>query len=277
MLRKGDGRVRPMLELGGEMKRIVTLVASVALVAAGLNVPAGAQETPPPVVPETVIIDDGFGDANGLNDQGQGGVTGFQGDNDTPVDAGNASDLGKIWFTDDAATITAHIQTELPPPGSQGLRYDVFTATSADSALGCVRFVAFFEGKVQGQSTTWRGPTAAKFFDACNDGANWFNNGVEATLSVATLADGTAVISITAPKAASPLVATGATLTGTTAASRVLTGEASAVGAAYVPYIDNTKKGIDYVVTGGEVETEEPPPPKKCVKGKPKKACKKKG
>lgn len=262
------------------MKKIITLLASAALVAGGLYVPAGAQEPPPPPTeaPATVIIEDQFGDANGLNDQGEGADTGFQGDNGTPADAGNASDIGKVWFTDDAATITAHIQTELPPPGSQGLRYEVDTAPSADNALGCVRFVAFFEGKAQGQSTTWQGATAAKLFDACNDGTNWFNNGVEAVLSVGTLADGTGVISITAPKTASPFVATGLTLTGTTASTKVLSGGDGA-GALSAPQIDNTKVGIDYLITGGEVEAEEEPPPpvKKCPKkGKPKK-CPKKG
>jgi hypothetical protein len=196
----------------------------------------------------------------------------------TPADAGNASDIGKIWFTDDATTISAHIQTELPPPGSQGLRYDVYTAPTADNPLGCARFVAFIAGVAQGQTTTWQGPDAAKFFDACNDGVDWFANGVEAQVSIAPLEDGTGVITITATKDASPFLATGQTLTGTTATSRAIVGADGAFWGT-VAYIDNTKPGIDYLITGGEAEVEEPeepvkPCPKKS-KGK-KKGCKKK-
>ena len=262
------------------MKRFVIAVASVALVASGLYAPVGAKQTepPPPTVPETVVLEDPFGDANFLNDQGQRANTGFQGDNTTPADAGNASDIGKVWFTDDATTITAYIQTELPPPASQGLRYDVFTAVGPDSALGCVRFVAIFAGATQGQTTTYQGPTEAKFFDACNDGTNFYNNGIEATLAVAALEDGTGVITITAPKEASPFVATGQTLTGTTVASRVVTGEGSTVGHVAAPYVDNSKVGADYLIAGPpEVEEEDPLPPG-CKKGKgKKKGCKKKG
>ena len=263
------------------MRRIVTLVAAAAMVGAGLNVPAGAQEpaAPAPAIPETVVIADPFQDANGLNDQGNSGNTGFQGDNVTPADAGNASDIGKVWFTDDATTVTAHVQVQLPPPGSQALRFDVYTApgegSAAASTLGCARFGVIFEGVAQGQQTTWRGPDQAKFFDACNEGSNWFNNGVEAVLTVTTLEDGTAIISIAAPKDASPFLATGLTLSGTTAISRVAAGGPGLAGA-YPVTIDNTKVGIDYLITGGEVEPEETPPPG-CVKGKgKKKGCKKK-
>lgn len=262
------------------MKRLVIAVATIALLAS-VAAPVGAKQTeppPPPTVPETVVLEDPFGDANFLNDQGQSGQVGFQGDNGTPADAGNASDIGKVWFTDDAATISAHIQTELPPPGSQGLRFDVYTGSGPDSALGCIRFVAVFEGIAQGQSTTWQGPTMAKFFDACNDGTNWFSNGVEATLAFGALEDGTGYITITAPKEASPLVATGQSLAGTTVTSRVLTGEQGAAnGSLSAPYIDNTKQGADYLITGGpEVEEEEPKLPPGCTKGKgKKKGCKK--
>ncbi|HYO61775.1 MAG TPA: hypothetical protein VEU29_07740, partial [Actinomycetota bacterium] len=236
------------------MKRIIVLLASTALVAAGLAVPAaGAQGAPPPAVPSTVVVDDPFGDANGLNDQGNGGVTGFQGDNDTPADAGNASDVGKVWFTDDATSVTAHIQTELPPPGSQGLRYDLFTApgegSATSSALGCARFVAIIAGKAQGQTTTWQGPDESKFFDACNDGTNWFDNGVAAELKIQALEDGTGLLSIKAPKDASPFLATGQKLSATTVGTRTAYG-VSGTTAGAAGYIDNTKAGIDYVITG---------------------------
>ena len=261
------------------MKRLVIAVASLALVASGLIAPAGAKQTeePPPTIPETVVLEDPFGDANFLNDQGQSGVTGFQGDNGTPADAGNASDIGKVWFTDDELTISVHFQTELPPPASQGLRYDVNTATGPDSALGCIRFVAFIGGVTQGQSTTWQGADAAKFFDACNDGTNWFDNGVEAELKIATLEDGTGVVTITAPKDFSPFVATGQTLSGTTVWSRVLGGMEGVVWTAPA-FVDNTKVGADYLIAGPPEAEEEPKLPAGCKKGKgKKKGCKKKG
>ncbi len=260
------------------MKRIVTLIASTALVAAGLNVPAGAQEeAPPPVIPETVIIDDPFQDANGLNDQGRAELA-PRGDNVTPADAGSTSDIGKIWFTDDATTVSVHIQVQLPPPATQGLRYDVATAPGegsvAESTLGCARFVAVMEGRANGQQTTWRGGNEAKFFDACNEGTHWFDNGVEALVAVHTLEDGTGVITITAPKEASPFLATGQILSGTTAYTRVMAGASGQLSAPFF-YIDNTKPGIDYLITGGEAEEEKPLPPG-CAKGKgKKKGCKK--
>ena len=263
------------------MKRAIVLLASAALVAAGLVVPvARAQEEPPPVVPATVVLEDPFGDANGLNDQGQAGTTGFQGDNETGTDAGNASDIGKVWFTDDAVSVTAYVQTELPPPGSQGLRYDVNTTPgegeAASSTLGCARFVAIIAGKAQGQTTTWQGGDEAKFFDACNDGTNWFNNGVEAELKMHVLEDGTGVMAIKAPKDSSPFLATGQTLSATTATSRVAYGASGVVAGAAV-YIDNSKPGVDYLLTGGGSDPkvpdpEKPKPPAKPSKPKPGKA-----
>lgn len=260
------------------MKKIAVFLTSLGLVATGLVVPSAAQDpVPPPVVPATVVLEDPFGDANGLNDQGRGATTGFQGDVVTPQDAGNASDIGKIWFTDDELTISVHIQTELPSPGSQGLRYDVNTAVTPDNALGCARFVAFLQGNAQGQSTTWQGPDSAKFFDACNDGVDWFANGVEAQVSLATLEDGTGVVTITAPKDASPFLATGQTLTGTTATTRAIVG-ADGTFWGTAAYIDNTKAGADYLIAGPPQVEEPEEPVKPCPKkgkGK-KKGCKKK-
>lgn len=263
------------------MKRIVVLLAALALVAAGLYVPAAAQEAPPPVVPATVVLEDPFGDANALNDQGYGATIGFQGDNSTASDAGNASDIGKVWFTDDATSVSAHIQTELPPPGSQGLRYDVFSTPgegeAAASALGCVRFVAIIAGVAQGQTTTWQGPNEAKVFDACNDGTNWFDNGVEAEVKVETLGDGTGLLTIKGPKTTSPFLATGQKLTQTTVGVRAAYG-VSGTSAGAAVYIDNTKPGAEYAITGGGPTAPDPGKPTKPVppvkpkpgKGKPK-------
>lgn len=265
-------------DLGGTtVKRVIVLLASVALVATGLYSPATGQETPPPVVPETVVLEDPFGDANGLNDQGHGARTGFQGDNGTPADAGNASDIGKVWFTDDETTISAHIQTELPGPGSQAIRYDLYTAKTDDAPGGCVWFTAFIAGKAQGQTTTWQGADAAKLFDACNEGTNWFDNGVEAEVTIATLEDGTGLITIKAPKEFSPFVATGQTLAGTTVTSRILGGVEGLSWTAPLT-IDNTKPGVDYLIAGPpEVDEEEPKVPPGCKKGKgKKKGCTKK-
>jgi len=97
-------------------KRTLALMLAGALALSVLGIgSAGAQE-----IPEEVSIADPFGDANALG-----------GDIVTPRDASTVGDLGKIWFTNTAETISVHIQTELPPPSSTGSIYDVFTNQAA--------------------------------------------------------------------------------------------------------------------------------------------------
>lgn len=272
-------------EIGVNMaKRWLSLSVGATLVAGSLWAsPAVGQELPPPAVPETVNIEDPIGDANGLNDQGQS-APGHQGENVTPADAGSVSDFSKIWFTNDAETVSVNIVTEAGGPAINGLRFDVYATpgegTAASSTLGCVRFVAIMAGQTNGQPTTYQGADAAKVFDACNDGTNWFDNGVEAEFRYGELEDGSGFLVITAPKSAMPFLASGQTLSAPSAIARAAYGaEGTLAGAAFTT--DNTVVGTDYAITAG---IDEPPvksdPPGKgkkkgCKKGKGKKkgAC----
>lgn len=261
--------------MGKRASSSIIVAAAAALFFGAL--PVGAQEPPPPTIPEVPNIEDPFGDANGLNDQGQGGTIGHQGERVTPVDAGSVSDFGKVWFTNDAETVSVNILTEAAGPAINGLRFDVYATpgegSASSSTLGCVRFVAIIAGKFQGQSTTWQGDDAAKVFDACNDGTNWFQNGVEAELRYGEHPEGGGFIVITAPQSASPFLALGQVLSAPQAAARVAYGHQDAVaGSAF--YTDNTVVGTDYTIAAPE---ETAPSGKGKKKGCPKGKGKKKG
>lgn len=264
-------------------KRMFVLAIGMAVIASfAISPSVVAQEPPPTPIPETVQIEDPFGDANGLNDQGQSGTTGHQGENVTPADAGSISDFGKIWFSNTADTVSVHILTEAPPPAINGLRIDVYASpgegSAAASTLGCARWVVHLRGETQGQPTTWQGDNEARFFDACNDGTNWFNNGVEAEFRVEETAEGNGLMTITAPMSASPFLAIGQSLTAPSAAARAGYGVQGTV-AGSVFYTDNTVVGTDYTITAPAGDDDLKPGPGKgkgCDKGKgKKKGCKK--
>ena len=270
-------------------KRLISLMLVSALFALLSGaMPAAAQEPPPPTIPAVPNIEDPIGDANGLNDQGQAGTIGHQGERVTPADAGSVSDFQKIWFTNDAETVSVHILNEAAGPAINGLRFDVYTTpgegSAASSTLGCIRFVAIIGGKFQGQSTTWHGPDSAKVFDACNDGTNWFNNGVEAQLQYGEHPDGGGFVTITAPQSASPFLAVGQVLSAPQAAARVAYGEAATVAGSFF-VTDNTVIGTDYTITAPPTDAQDdddlkpgPGKGKGCDKGKgKKKGCKKGG
>ncbi len=263
------------------MKRIITLLASAALVASGLSiVPAAAQETP--VIPGVANIEDPTGDANYLNDQGVGnGVD--QDDHVTPADVGSFSDIMKVWFSNDADTVTAHFQVQGFPGSTRASIYYIVYASpgegsAASSSLGCVRFVGILSGATYAQSSD-----EAKIFDHCNEGSSYFSNGTEAEFSMVEGPDGTGIVSIKAPRDYSPLLQEGA-LTAPHAETRNMTGEATSVGFLAGPRIDTTKIGTDYAFVEGEAQPTPPgkndPPGKKkgCSKGKGKKrGCEGKG
>ena len=258
------------------MRKLYTLSLGV-LVAAAMSIPAGAQEpAPEPVtIPETVQIDDPVGDANGLNDQGNRADTGFQGDHSTPADAGSVSDILKVWFSNDAENVSVHIQTELPAPASTAIAYNLYANPTEDWALGCLRFVALIPGTYQGQSTTYQGEPLIKLVDRCNDeGTNVFNNGVEGTYVVAPGPEDTGVLSLTFPRAYSPLLADGLPITKPFVQAATAIG-ADGAGFATPVILDNTADGTDYTVV---TEVTEKPVKKGCKKGSPKakkKGCKK--
>lgn len=241
------------------MKRIVTLTAALALVAAGLYVPAAAQEPPvqPTAVPEVVLIEDPFGDANFLG-----------GDNTTaPADGGSQTDIGKVWFTHDATNFQVHILTEgAPNPNSLGFLFEV--ATGPD---GCL----LFEGFTKGQ--TYLSDNLARVTDGCNN----LERLAEGTHVVFAAGPEGGLATITVPRSYSPLLADGSILQAPVARTRIFVGGDQITPTGYRGVhrlVDDTKPGSDYTVTPLEGEEPEEELPPGCKKGKgKKKGCKKKG
>lgn len=213
-------------------------------------------------VPEEVSITDPAGDANYLNDQGFAG-TGVTAngqtvavpdsdDNTTPADAGNASDILKVWFSNETDTVSAHFVTELPPPANQGLVYRIQASPGegevASSATGCLWFEAYIAGvnPQSGQRTTYQGSSFGRLRDICNLGSG---NAVAipGEFATETLEDGTGLTTITVPRDGTPLLAADQTLTAPYMEVRNLTG-GDGIGTVTAPVIDTTKVGLDFVL-----------------------------
>lgn len=245
------------------MKRILTLLASLALVASGLHMlPAMAAEDEPTPVPEAANIEDVAGDANALNDQGAGqGI----GDNSGGVNFANA-DILKVWFTNDSDKLNVHVQTTVVPPNSRfGLLYRIFFT----EVEGCDLFEAYIP------SITYAGTESATL--VCDED-------VAGELKIEALDDETGVTTLSFNRADSPVFATGTVLAAPEAFTRGAHGTDG--GALLVPVFDTTKTGTDYVITEGGVGPSETPPGKNdppgkkkgCTKGKGKKrGCEGKG
>jgi len=267
------------------MKRILTLLASLALVASGLHiVPALAAEEEAPTIPAVVQIEDPLNDGNFLNDQGNRGTTGFQGDKGTPADGSTVGDLLKVWFTNTATDVSVHFQSEKPGPATTTIVYQAYTNAGEGSvgpnALGCLRWYGLIPGASNGQSTTYQGPPVIKLVDRCNDGTSVYSNGVEGKFSIVEGPDGTGILSLTFPRAYSPFLTGAAPLTAPFASTSIAAG-ADAAGNVAPLMIDNTKNGTDYVFSAGEEPTKPTKPAKPakpntpvkngCDKGKGKK------
>lgn len=266
------------------MKKLFAIALAAGL-AAALSVPAGAQEAEPLTIPETVSIDDPLNDANGLNDQGNRADFGFQGDHVTPTDAGSVSDVLKVWFTHDVESIFVHFQTQAPAPASTATLFEVFSNPGGDfEVYGCLRFAVLTPGTYQGQTTTYQGEPIAKLIDRCNDGTNFWDNGIEGEITIVegpevpqqnTGAPGpSGILTAKFPRSYSPLLADGLSIVKPFFETSV---SAGTVGALATPLtLDNSIEGVDYVLSAAE----EPAPPVKkgCTKGSPKakkKGCKK--
>ncbi|MBW3609892.1 MAG: hypothetical protein KY463_16505, partial [Actinobacteria bacterium] len=143
--------------------RKALLIALAMVLTAALSIPAGAQEAEPTVVPEVVNIEDPLNDANFLNDQGNRGNTGFQGDHSSPVDAGSVSDVLKVWFTHDATNVNLHIQTQAPGPATTAILYQMYSNPGGDYSAGCLRWAALIPG------VNYQGEPLIKLVDRCND------------------------------------------------------------------------------------------------------------
>ncbi|MDQ4145255.1 MAG: hypothetical protein M3198_16245 [Actinomycetota bacterium] len=255
-------------------KVMSVLVASGLVAGLGL-LPAKAAT----VVPENVQITDPAGDANYLNDQGLAGVglsAGGQGvyvpdsdDNVTPADVGNASDVLKVWFSNTADKVSAHILTERAAPATAGLVFRVMASPGegevGKSATGCLWFEAYIAGEEPNskQKTTYQGSSFARLRDVCNLGSA-ASTTVPGEFTIETIEEVGAVTTITIPRSASPLLGKGETLTKPYIEVRNLFGgEApSPVGTTTVtaPVVDTSKVGLDY----------------KLVEEQDKKGCKKK-
>ncbi|MFP5352516.1 MAG: hypothetical protein ACLGIB_08140 [Actinomycetota bacterium] len=257
------------------MKKIVTLLASLALVASGLHLLPAAAAEEAPEVPAVVQIEDPLNDGNFLNDQGNRDKTGFQGDKATPADGSTVGDLLRVWFTNDSETVSVHFQTEKPGPATTSIAYQAYTnageGSAGSNALGCLRWYGLIPGASNGQSTTYQGPPLIKLVDRCNDGTSVYSNGVEGKHAIVEGPEGTGILTLTFPRAYSPILA-GPSLTAPFASTTIVAG-AEAVGNTGPLMIDNTANGTDYVMVESNAGTPgKTPPGKNPIPGK-KKGC----
>ena len=181
-------------------RRVLLLLLSGALITSAVGLaPAGAQGAPPQI-PEEVQIHDPFEDANYVNDQGARGTTGFQGNRVTPRDAASVSDLGKIWFSNDAENISLHIQTQVKGPATAALFYRLYAnageGSAGSSTLGCLQITAFMPG------AGYVGTPVARVRDLCNVG-----DPIDGQFEWTDGPEGTGILTITGPRSYSPLFA----------------------------------------------------------------------
>lgn len=246
-------------------KRIFACLSAAALLGAVLiTAPAQAQTA----VPDTVQIEDPFGDANTTS-----------GDNVGPADASSVGDFGKIWFSHTSDQISVHVQTEAPPPATQGLVYNVYANPGGDfpAPQGCLRFITIVPGTVP----NYAGEQHVRLVDRCNDeGTSVYNNGVEGEAVIEELPDGTGLVTMTFPRDYSPLLADGGSILESHGWSGVLVGAPPPVGFASFR-LDDTVLGTEYPLTAeedaeAEKKAKKATKPKKA-KGKAKSKKKKKG
>ncbi|MDQ3962576.1 MAG: hypothetical protein M3277_01460 [Actinomycetota bacterium] len=254
-------------------KRTFSIVLALALVAGVFSaLPATAQEAPaqPTEVPPVVQIEDPYGDANGQS-----------GDQQLGVDGGSQTDIGKVWFTHDGTSVSAHFLTEGPPnANSLGFQFVV-----AAGEAGCLLFEGYFDG------TTYTSENFARVRDNCNT--------IDPVVGTFVFAPGPGgeggLATINVPREGVPSLAEGSVISGPSATTWIFAGGEQITPTGFRGVrsrIDDTKVGTDYPLSsgGGEVvepkpePTEEPPgksdPPGKgkkkgCKKGKGKKkgAC----
>lgn len=223
-------------------------------------------------VPDEVNIKDIEGDANGLNDQGLGSTTGYQGDNPGGVNF-VAADIQKVWFTNTAETISTHILTTAPGPNSRfGIIYRVMVNPGGSFPQGCV----WFEGIVP--SASYLGPQTARVLDQCQTAP-----AVEGTLTIEKVGEA-GVTTLVLPRSALPAFADGAVLKAPVATTRTIHGGGPVPRTVTAPQLDNTKPGTDYTVTsgaeGGSTASPSPSPTASPGGSEPpgeKKGCKQKG
>ncbi|MFN2587792.1 MAG: hypothetical protein ABR613_06730 [Actinomycetota bacterium] len=196
------------------MKKTTLLLVALSMLAAG-SLQASAAPTPKPQ------IEDPLGDANFVNDQGTG--DGSVGDQAPGADAGNASDLNLVTFSNDAKNLYILFQNEQSPPATQGLGLRV--RVNGNPGSQCLNFEVFYPGATNNLTET-----EAQLRDSCTGE------------TIAIEAVGT---TLTIPRSAHEALGKGKTLTAPQAQSFVYTGTSQPAGASG-PYIDTTKVGADY-------------------------------
>ena len=234
------------------MKKLITLLASLALVASGLHVlPALAAEEV--TVPDVVNIEDPYGDGNSLGD-----------DQVTPADGSTVADIGKVWFSHDATNLNVHFLTE-GPPGANTVGIQLIAAVGPE---GCGEFSGIYKG------LTYLSDNYGRLIDSCNG----IEEPILGTFTFGEGPEGTGLATLSIPRGGSPLLADGSTLDAPTAESWIFAGGEQLTPSGYRgvrQMVDDTQPGTAYAVTGA---TNTPPgknpiPGKKkgCTKGKGKK------
>ena len=199
------------------MKRALAIAAALSLPLSLGTISTGATAAAPG--PQ---IEDPFGDANFINDQGTG--DGSTGDQAPGADAGNASDLGTVTFSNDAKNLYVLLQNEQSPPATQGLGLRVRVNGAPGSQ--CLLFEAYYSG-----ATNTLTAVEGYFRDTCAGGD---------PVPVEVL--GTQLI---IPRSLHEAFGKGKTLDTPQAQSFVYTGSSYPAGAGG-PYVDTTKVGTDY-------------------------------
>lgn len=261
------------------MKRTLALLATAALAGSlALTLPARAAIE----IPATVQIDDPVGDANYLNDQSLVSGVPEENDNTTAADVGNASDLMKIWYSNDATTVSVHIQVQQAPPATQAYIYRVYSnpgeGTVTSSTLGCLRFFAFIPGDPGGGG--YQGDQYAGLLDYCDKGTDYASDAAVGQLAIEDGPDGTAIMSITVPRSYSPKLADGQVFTSPLANVRNLQGTGPQGDGQLTSQdtdgrwrgttqIDNTKIGTDYKIVSAAPKCKKSKKTRKKVCPKP--------
>lgn len=197
------------------MRRILSIATALS-VPLLLAAPSLHAASPKPV------IEDPYGDANAINDQGTG--DGSTGDVTGAADAGNASDLGSVTITNDAKNLYITFLNEQSPPATQGIGLRL----RANGAPGsqCLNFEVYYSGATNNL-------TAAEGIlrDSCAGGD---------LIEIEVLG-----MQLIVPRSAHEALGKGKVLTDLQAQSFVYSGTSYPAGVSG-PYIDTTKVGTDY-------------------------------
>ncbi len=180
---------------------------------------AGSKAAPKP----TTVIEDPAGDANALNDQGNG--DGSNGDVVGPADASSVTDLLKIDISNDAKNLYITFLTETAPPATQGVGFRLRANPDGAGGSYCLNFEAFYPGAGNALDAA-----VGQLRDTCTG----------ETTEVEVLGP-----MLVVPRAASDALGKKSVLTGLQAHAFIYLGSAPPAGTTY-PVTDTTKVGKDY-------------------------------